>query len=311
LYAVPDDAEGVFVDQKLWKLANPALGDFRSLSEMKTAAKRAQRMPTFEAAFRNLYLNQRINAESPLIPRAEWMACKGDATIEPGSEIYLGLDLSGKTDLTALVAVSNGEQDLVRPWFWKPKESILDHEKRDRVPYWVWENKGVIETTPGRAVQYDWVAKRIGEISKEYKIIGIAFDRWRIDDLMNALDKIGIDCYVDGKDDARAGAIRLVNWGQGFASMAQAIEALEVSVLERQLVHDGNPCLTWNISNAISISDAAGNRKLDKSATRFRIDGAVALAMAVGLKSKDRTEMPQPSVYESLTAEEIKNRMAF
>lgn len=311
LYAVPDDAEGVFVDQKLWKLANPALGDFRSLSEMKTAAKRAQRMPTFEAAFRNLYLNQRVNAESPLIPRAEWMGCKGDAIIEPGSEIYLGLDLSGKTDLTALVAVSNGDQDIVRPWFWKPKESILDHEKRDRVPYWVWENKGVIETTPGRAVQYDWVAKRIGEISKEYKIIGIAFDRWRIDDLMNALDKIGIDCYVDEKDDARAGAIRLVNWGQGFASMAQAVEALEVSVLERKLVHDGNPCLTWNISNAISLSDAAGNRKLDKSATRFRIDGAVALAMAIGLKSKDRTEMPQPSVYESLTAEEIKQRMAF
>lgn len=311
LYAVPDDAENVFTDQKLWKLANPALGDFRSLPEMKTAAKRAVRMPTFEASFRNLYLNQRINAESPLIPKAEWLACKGDAYIEPGSEIYLGLDLSGKTDLTALVAVSNGDQDKVKGWFWKPQETLIDHEKRDRVPYTVWKSQGFIETTPGRAIQYDWVAERLGQIIKDYIVVGMAFDRWRIDDLMNAMRKIGLDCYVDGKDEVRAGAIRLVPWGQGYASMTQAVEALEVSILDRRLVHDGHPCMTWNVSNAISISDAAGNRKLDKSATRFRIDGAVALAMAIGLKSRDMKEVEGPSVYENMTADEIKNRMIF
>lgn len=311
LYCVPDDAENVFTDHKLWKLANPALGDFRSLSEMKTAAKRAQRMPSFEAAFRNLYLNQRTSAESPLIPRLEWLACKGDAVIEPGSEIYLGLDLSGKTDLTALVAVSNGDQDRVKAWFWKPQDTLLEHETRDRVPYTVWKQQGFIETTPGRAVQYEWVAERLGQIIKDYVVVGLAFDRWRIDDLMNAMNKIGIDCYIDGKDTARAGALRLVNWGQGYSTMTQAVEALEVSVLERKFVHDGNPCLTWNFSNAMSISDAAGNRKLDKSKTRFRIDGAVACAMAVGLKSRDMSNAPQPSAYENLSASEIKERMAF
>ena len=311
LYAVPDDAENVFTDEKVWKLANPALGDFRSLSEMKTAAKRAVRMPTFEASFRNLYLNQRVNAESPLIPRQEWLACEGDAKIEPGGEVYLGLDLSGKTDLTALVAVTAGEKDKVRAWFWKPLDSIVDHEKRDRVPYTVWKTQGFIETTPGRAIQYDWVANRIGEIIKEYTVLGMAFDRWRIDDLMNAMSKIGLDAYIDGKDETRVGALRLVNWGQGYASMTQAVEALEISIMDRRLVHDMNPVLTWNISNAISISDAAGNRKLDKSATRFRIDGAVALAMAIGLKSKDMNELPGPSVFDELPIDEIKQRMAF
>jgi phage terminase large subunit-like protein len=215
------------------------------------------------------------------------MACKGDAEIEHGSEIYLGLDLSGKTDLTALVGVSNGNQEKVKAWFWKPQESLIDHEKRDRVPYTVWKNQGFIETTPGRAIQYEWVAERLAQIVKDYIVIGLAFDRWRIDDLMNAMSKIGLDCYVDDKDDRRAEALRLVSWGQGYASMTQAVEALEVSVLERKLIHDMNPCLTWNISNAMVISDAAGSRKLDKSKTRFRIDGAVALAMAIGLKSRD------------------------
>ena len=309
LYEIPEKLD-VF-DPKNWKLANPALGDFRSRSEMKTAAKRAQRMPTFEAAFRNLYCNQRVQAQSPLSPRAEWEGCHGDATIEPGSDVYMGLDLSGKTDLTALVAVSDGDNDLVRQWFWKPKETLLEHEKRDRVPYSVWEKQGVIETTPGRAIQYDWVAERIGKIAAEYNILGIAFDRWRIDDLLNAMGKIGLEAYVDGKDEARAGAIRMVPWGQGYASMTQAVEAMEVSILERKLIHDGNPCLTWNVSNAMALSDAAGNRKLDKSASRFRIDGAVALSMAIGLKSRDRKEQPEPSAYEGKTKEAILEMMRF
>jgi phage terminase large subunit-like protein len=299
LYAAPDDAEEVFTDQKLWKLANPALGDFRSLPEMKTAAKRAFRMPTFEAAFRNLYLNQRVNAESPLIPRLEWEACKGDAEIKAGEEIYLGLDLSGKTDLTALIAVSNGQQDKVKAWFWKPKDTIDEDEKRDRVPYRVWVNQNFIETTPGRAIQYDWVAERLAKIVKDYKVIGLAFDRWRIDDLMAAMANIGLEYYLDGsKDKIKAGALRMVSWGQGYASMTQAVEALEISVLDRKFIHDGNPCLTWNFANAIAIADAAGNRKLDKSKTRFRIDGAVACAMAIGLKSRDMAVAPGPSIYE-------------
>jgi len=309
LYEIPEDKD-VF-DSKNWKQANPALGDFRSRSEMATAAKRAQRMPSFEAAFRNLYCNQRVEANSPFIPRAEWEGCRGEADIEPGSGVYMGLDLSGKTDLTALVAVSGGDNDHVRSWFWKPKETILEHERRDRVPYSVWEKQGVIETTPGRAIQYDWVAERIGKIAVEYNILGIAFDRWRIDDLLNAMSRIGLEAYVDGKDEARVGAIRMVPWGQGYSSMTQAVEAMEVSILERKLIHDGNPCLTWNISNAMALSDAAGNRKLDKSASRFRIDGAVALAMALGLKSRDRKEPPEPSAYEGMTADQIRERMAF
>jgi phage terminase large subunit-like protein len=294
LYAVPDDAddEKAFSDLKLWRLANPAIGDFRSLDEMRTAAARAKRMPSFEAAFRNLYLNQRVDAKSPLIPRAEWMGCQGDDVISPGSRVYLGLDLSGKTDLTALVAVSAGEKDIVRPWFWKPQDLLHDHETRDRVPYLAWKQAGFIETTPGRAIQYDWVARRLADISQEFEIVGMAYDRWSIDDLLNAMGRIGLDAYVDGKDTARAGALRLVPWGQGFRDMAPAIDALEVSILERKLAHDGHPVMTWNVSNAMSLSDPAGNRKFDKSKARFRIDGAVALAMAIGLKSRDPKEEP-------------------
>ena len=299
LYEVPEtDGDNIFDDPKIWIKANPALGKFRSLTEMKTAAQRAKRMPSFESSFRNLYCNQRCQSESPFIPRSEWSACLGDAVIEHGTELYMGLDLSGKTDLTALVGITAGENERVVSWFWKPNETLKQHEKRDRVPYSVWKKQGILRTTPGRAIQYGFIAVELAEICKQYSVVGIAFDRYRIDDLMVAMAAIGLDCYVDGKDTARSGALRLVPWGQGYASMTQAVEAVEVSILERKFIHDGNPILTWNFSNTMTITDPAGNRKLDKSKTRFRIDGAVACAMACGLKSRDMQEAPKPSIYE-------------
>lgn len=289
----------ILTDKKLWKLANPALGVFRSLSEMRTFAKKAKRMPSFENTFRNLYLNQRVDAKSPLIPRAEWVGCRGDEIIEAGSEIYLALDLSGKIDLTALSAVSaNPEKDIVKAWFWKPEATMREHEKRDRVPYLAWKKAGFIETTPGRAVQYDWVAARLAEITAEYAVLGMAYDRWRIDELLNAFGRIGFEVYIDGKDTPIAGALRLYPWGQGYKDMGPSVDAIEESILDRRLVHDGNPVLTWNVSNGISIGDPTGNRKIDKSATRFRIDGLIALTMALGLKRRLLSDEPEPSVYE-------------
>jgi phage terminase large subunit-like protein len=285
LYAVPDDAD--IWDEKVWPLANPALGDFRSLDEIRTFADRAKRMPSFEATFRNLYLNQRIDAQSPLIPRAEWDACRATGPLlEPGERIYLGLDLSATTDLTALVACSADNGDRVQAWFWKPGDLLREHEARDHKPYVQWEREGFIEAPPGRAVDYGFVARRIGEILSEFEVVALAYDRWRIEQLLQELSRAGIEAHVEGKDGGSTGGLRLIPWGQGFKDMAPAIDALEISVLERRFMHDGNPVLSDNFSSASVITDPAGNRKLNKSATRFRIDGAIATAMAIGAKTR-------------------------
>ncbi|MBF0358874.1 MAG: hypothetical protein HQL70_09720, partial [Magnetococcales bacterium] len=131
---------------------------------------------------------------------------------------------------------------------------------------------------------------------------GLAYDRWRIESLLKELVSLGIDSYLDGKEDHREGAIRLVGWGQGFKDMAPAIDALETSVIERKFQHSNNPVLTFCFSNAIAVTDPAGNRKLDKSKTRFRIDGAVSTTMAIGLKARDmanlETEVDMSSLIE-------------
>lgn len=320
LYAVPMAEDGeeddALTNEGKWGLANPALGDFRSLTEMREFAEKAVRMPAFENSFRNLYLNQCVDAKSPLIPRAEWEGCYGNYEIEPGDELYMGLDLSGKVDLSSLQGVTSGEISKTISWFWKPEATLHEHEERDHVPYQLWAKQGYINTTPGKSIQYSFIAEELARISRTYSIIAIAFDRYRIDDLRTAMDAIGLTSYIEKTDKEGvpiiepSGGIRLVPWGQGYKDMTPAVEAFEGAILNRTLMHNTQPCLTWNISNAMAVSDAAGNRKLDKSAVRFRIDGAVALCMAEGLKSRDNKGSDKKSGYEGLTVDQILARIS-
>lgn len=293
LYCADDEAD--ILDRAAWEAANPALGDFRSIEDLAALADEAGRQKSKEAAFRNLYLNQRVDQQTPLIARSEWKACQTGDKLVPGEDIYLALDLSGSHDLTALLGVSakHGEERL-GAWFWKPKEFVKDHAHRDRAPYDVWAADGWLETPPGRAVDYSYVARQIGDIADEYNVVGLAYDRWRIEQLLSEFQRLGISAYIEGKDTARDG-IRLIPWGQGFRDMSPAVEALEASVVHRRLKHEGNPLLGFCFANAIVVSDPSGNRKLDKSKTRFRIDGAVAAAMAIGLKAREVVEAPVAS----------------
>ncbi|MGE0766838.1 MAG: terminase large subunit [Hyphomicrobiaceae bacterium] len=279
LYAAPEKADPW--DPETWRLANPALGDFRSDTDMAELANRAKRIPAFEAAFRNLNLNQRIDANERFIPAVEWDACAAtvDASDLMGRECYAGLDLGSTSDLTALVLVfpdKAGGFDVL-PFFWCPKEKLKEREDTAGVPYWSWSQRGLIEATPGRATDHAYVVRRLGELASDYRIKGIAFDRWRIDGFKRDLGNEGID-------------VKLVEWGQGFKDMGPAVDALEGLVLQRKLRHGAHPVMLWCCSNVIVARDPAGNRKLDKERSREKIDGIVALTMALGLARKFEEE---------------------
>ncbi|HEY1878416.1 MAG TPA: terminase TerL endonuclease subunit [Caulobacteraceae bacterium] len=295
LYAAPEDCD--LMDEAAWKAANPALGDFRSHEELAVLMAKAKRLPAEEPKVRNLYLNQRVNPMSTLISRRDWMGCRGACDWIPGERVYLGLDLSAKVDLCALVGISADDGSRVKSWFWKPADFLEDHERRDRAPYRLWTNRGWIEAVAGRSIHPRAVALKLAEISAEYQVVGVAYDRWGIQNLLREFDEVGLEAYQDGEP---GDGLRLVSWGQGFRDMGPAIDALETAVLHGQLIHDENPVLSWCMGNAVAITDPAGNRKLDKSKARFRIDGAVALAMAVGLKDRERESEEKPKEYQML-----------
>ena len=291
LYAADEDC--ALDDEAQWLKANPALGVFRDREDLVAAVRKAMRMPAEEPKVRNLFLNQRVSPSSPLIARAEWFACAGTVEFIDGEDVYLGLDLSSVIDLTALVMGSADEPMRVQSWFWKPADLLREHSDRDfgagNLRYLEWHDAGHLRVSPGKSIDPAVVALFIAELSRRYRIRGLAYDRWRIDELLREFDRLGLQAYKDGD---KGDGLRLVPWGQGFKDMGPAIDALELAIAERSLMHSNNPLLNWNIGNAIATTDPAGNRKLDKGKARFRIDGAVALAMLLGLRARDRAVKP-------------------
>ena len=271
VYRADKDAD--VLDKKAWKEANPALGLFRSLSDLEEQAKQASRMPSSENTFRNLCLNQRVSTFMPFISRNVWENCGGKVLPFGNAPVYAGLDLSARTDLTALVLIGqiNGIWHTV-PYFWTPETGLYDRAKRDRQPYDVWVKQGYMQTTPGATVDYEYIAHDLSAIFAEINLQGIAYDRWRMDILKKELLNIGVE-------------LPLFEFGQGFKDMSPAIDALESELLNSRISHGNHPVLTMCAANAMITKDAAGNRKLDKHKATGRIDGIVAMAMAFGMAS--------------------------
>lgn len=267
LYAAPEGCD--LLDGEGWRAANPALGLFRSEDDLREQMTQAQRMPSMENTARNLLLNQRVSTEAPFISPDVWRQCGADPEPFEGV-VYAGLDLSARTDLTALVLVSRASGVWqVQAHFWTPAEGLLERAKRDRVPYDLWHRQGFLKTTPGATVDYEHVANDMAEIFADLDVHAIAYDRWRIDILKRELDRIGIE-------------LPLVPHGQGFKDMSPALDHLEAELLNGRLAHGNHPVLSMCAANAVTEKDPAGNRKLAKNKATGRIDGMVALAMAFG-----------------------------
>lgn len=284
LYTAPMDADPW--SEETWKLANPALGDFMNTSIVREMANTAKSMPSAEASFRNLILNQRVDAAAGFIPPEVWKACGGepDLSLFEDRPVYAGLDLSAKNDLTALVLVCADDDGVwhVLPYFWCPKEGIRERSERDRVPYDMWARQGFLKATPGRTIDYAYVAWEIKKLHERVRIDALKFDRWRISDLMRELKDAGVDAYEDGKEESYSDtALRMVMHGQGYRDMNPAVETLEDALAEGKMRHGMHPVLTMCASNVRVQQDPSGNRKFDKIKSTGRIDGIVALAMAL------------------------------
>lgn len=270
LYSAPEGIDPFSV--KALRAANPAYGDFLSSKELKSQAASAKRMPSKENSYRNLVLNQRIARDAPFVSQAVWRANSADPRKEDFKSMsVIGLDLSRRIDLTAMVMVGAGDDDQVSVHceFFAPKDGVRDRSIADRVPYDMWADKGFLTLTPGKTVGYDFVADKLVSLCEEFGVQEIRFDRWGIPELKTQL------ALLD------AGDLPLEPHGQGFKDMAPALNTLEALLINGEIRHGSHPILTWCAANAVVDSDPAGNRKLNKKKATGRIDGMVALAMGV------------------------------
>ena len=271
---------------EVWKKTNPSLGITVGMDKIKAACESAKQNPAEENSFRQLRLNQWVKQAVRWMPMEKWDKCAVavDEKELEGRECYGGLDLSSSTDVTAFVLVFppkvNDEKYKILPYFWIPEETIELRVRRDHVPYDTWKAKNLIMTTEGNVIHYDYIEHFISELNKKYNIKEIAYDRWGAVQMSQNLEGAGFT---------------IVPFGQGFKDMSPPTKELMKLVLEEKLAHGGNEPLRWMMDNIFIKTDPAGNIKPDKEKSTERIDGAVALIMALDRAIRYK---PTESIYD-------------
>lgn len=255
--------------------ANPHYDVFMNKDEVRDQAESARRMPSAEAGYRNLILNQRVDPTAMFVSRSVWEANGAEARSLERRKVYGGLDLSSVSDLTALVLV--GEQDGqwdVEPTFWLPEQGLAEKSRGDRVPYDVWHKQGLLHATPGASISYDFVAAYLRSVFIRCDVVKIAFDRYNFKFLTPCLIRAG---FTDEE------LLKFEPFGQGMVSMSPALRELETLLLHNKIRHGNHPVMSMCAANAVLEIDAAENRKFTKKKATGRIDGMVALAEAIGV----------------------------
>lgn len=284
IYGVPESEN--WEDESNWTTANPSLGHILRIEDLREDFKKAKETPSLQNSFRRLRLNQWTQSATRFIDLSKWDECtfKIDINSLRNRECYGGLDLSSTTDLTALSLVF--PPSAMYPfyfalfYFWIPEERMHEKIKIDRVPYDIWSRDGIVEATPGDLIDYDYVVKTLVELRKMFNIKEVAFDRWGSAYISTKLTDLGFN---------------MVEFGQGYASMSPATKDLEAKILSKQIKHQGLPIMRWMMDNLVVQTDPAGNIKPSKEKSSQKIDGCVALAMA--LDRAVRNYGNKPSVY--------------
>ena len=270
IYGAREDED--WTSPEVWKKANPSLGITVGIDKVQAACDSAKQNPGEENSFRQLRLNQWVKQSVRWMPMHKWDACAFPVYEDEmeGRVCYGGLDLSSTTDITAFVLVfppmDESDKYAVLPYFWIPEDNVDLRVRRDHVPYDVRQRQGKLETTEGNVVHYGYIEKFIERLGERFNIREIAFDRWGAVQMVQNLEGMGFT---------------VVPFGQGFASMSPPTKELMKLVLEEKIAHGGHPVLRWNMDNIFIRTDPAGNIKADKAKSTEKIDGAIALIMAL------------------------------
>jgi len=283
IYAAPADAD--WDDPKIWAAANPNLGVSVKLEFLEAEAVKARNTPGYVNVFRRLYLNQWTEAAARWLSMRKWNRCAASPPEAlAGRRCWGGLDLSSTLDLTAYALLFLDEKQIADAllWFFVPEENLIERVKRDKVPYNRWRDDGWITCTPGNVVDYDMIRETIGDSAEQYDVQEVGYDRWNSTQLTTQLDSDGIT---------------MAKVGQGWRDMSSPSKELERRIVSGKIRHGGNPVLAWCARNVCVQQDPAGNMKPDKKRSHERIDGIVALIIALA-RAMVQPEN-KPSVYES------------
>jgi len=254
-----------------WRKANPNYGISVKRDDLMNLARKARAMPAAEAAFKQKRLNIWVNADSPWMSLDGWR--KGQSTWDEdelvGEVCVIGIDLSSKIDLTAVVALFPPTETR-RKWrliarCLSPAATLEERAHRDRAPYETWATRGWLETNPGNQIDQDVVKDIVLDLAERFQVQQIGIDPWNAGNLRKHLEDAGL------------GVLEIP---QTIPQMSAACKDFEAEVLDGLVDANHNELMQWAIRNTVATRDNKDNIYPTKKRSRGRIDPVVAALIA-------------------------------
>lgn len=282
--ASPDDD---WKSPAVWSAANPSFGETMDETSFEADVREAEQSNSKQAAFKRYRLNLWCQSENKFLDMDQFdKCCVPLENISPDRVWYAGLDLAQTWDCNAFVAVSRDHDDVfdVMCRFWIPGANAHKRSIGDNVPYVEWNKdpeQGLC-LTPGDVCDYDFVKRDILKFCRDRSVRRIAVDPHNSHYLVQQLQGEGLD---------------VIGFSQGFTSMNAGCRLVETLTAQTRLRTGGNKILTWMAGNASVKENADGYIKIVKPSpnSSARVDGVIALAMALALAEEDGSKPPAPT----------------
>lgn len=261
-------------DVKQWFKSNPALGLFRKVDDIINLCKRVELMPLQENMFRRMFLNQHVATDhiKNAINMDLWEQCVQDLNIEDfkNCKCWGGLDLSSTKDITAFVLVFYNEETdkyYIFPFLFTAKDTVTEREEKDKNPYSTWIRNGELIATDGKYIKFNDMLDKLINLNENYNIEKIGFDRFGSPTIMNVLEN----------------EFDVVPLGQGTTTMTMFINSFENLLIDGRLVIAKNNLFKFMAKNCVAVYNEQLECKYSKKKSKFKIDGIIAMLMALGL----------------------------
>jgi phage terminase large subunit-like protein len=281
------DKDDRWDDPVAWAKANPNLGISVKLADLERQARKAGKTPSALVAFKRLRLNVRSAQFERAVDMDQWNR-NTRGPFDPDklgrATCWGGLDVSSKIDISAFVKVFAPDDDnmmRVACRFWMPADTIEERADRDNMPYRRWVEEGWIEVTPGNVIDHATIRDAVIADAKRFDLVSVAFDPWNATQMSVELNEHGIN---------------MAEFIQGTRSYTNPTKETRAMIASRRLDHGDNPVLRVMASNLKVFTDRNLNEMPHKAQSIGRIDGMVALIMAMGRYLGTATE-PQPGVF--------------